>query len=181
MVSSPRNFIGGRGAGEANTIAFNAQQGVTVDDFGPLGSAGNRIFSNSIFSNGRLGIDLLAGEDGVEGPTPNDPRDPDQGSNTLQNKPVLSSATTAPGELTVRGKLNSTPNETFVLQFFSNPDGGEGKVLLGQKTVSTNANGDAAYEFSFARTVPKGQSVTATATGAGNTSEFSAPRVAVAQ
>ncbi len=89
---------------------------------------------------------------------------------------------TANGTTTVRGKLNSTPDETFQIEFFSNPSGDEGKKLLDQRFVTTNANGDAAYVFTTSKALAAGQRITATATDAGrNTSEFSAPRTVVAK
>ena len=69
--------------------------------------------------------------------------------------------------------------KTFTIQFFSNPAGGEGKKFVGQKGVTTNANGNVTFEFQPAQAVPTGQTVTATATDPnGNTSEFSAPEPA---
>jgi len=142
-------------------------------------ATGNRILSNSIFSNGAIGIDLNA-----DGPTANDPGDTDTGPNNLQNKPALSSAKkSATGTTTVRGNLNSTPDKTFNIQFFSNPSGtDEGKIYLGSKSVTTNGTGNVSFTFSTKKTIRLGQNITATATGpGGNTSEFSAPRKVVAQ
>ncbi len=94
----------------------------------------------------------------------------------------MTSATTnaADGLSIIKGKLNSTPNQTFRIEFFGNPSGeNEGKTFLGEKLVSTNANGVA--KFAPAQAVPAGQNVTARATDQGfNTSEFSPPRVVVA-
>jgi Right handed beta helix region len=177
MSDSTGNVVGGRAG---NVIAFNKGDGVAVRDLATsLPDTGNSIRSNSMFSNGDLGIDL-----DNEGVTPNDPKDPDTGPNDLQNKPALTSATTnAADDLTIiRGRLNSTPDKTFRIEFFSNPQGeNEGKTLLGEKLVSTNADGVATFAFAPAQAVPAGQNVTATATDQGfNTSEFSAPHVVVA-
>ncbi len=76
------------------------------------------------------------------------------------------------------GKLNSTPNRTFVLRFFANPNGeNEGRTFLGQRSVNTNANGTVAFAFVRTPAVAVGQAITATATdqSTGDTSEFSAP------
>ena len=143
----------------------------------------NRILSNSIFLNGRLGIDL--GGDGV---TPNDLGDQDLGPNTLQNKPVLTSAkTTSTGKTVVRGKLNSTINTLFIVQLFSNASGNEGKKFIGQVAVSTDGTGNAAFTFKPTKKVAVGRKITATATdprtapgSVGGTSEFSAARKVVA-
>ena len=91
---------------------------------------------------------------------------------------MLSSAKTSATSTTVRGKLNSTPNKTFKIQFFSNPSGTEeGKKFLGQKSVSTDASGNATFSFSPAQKVGVQRTVTATTTNpAGSTSEFPAPR-----
>jgi len=156
-----------------NTIAFNLGAGVWVD----YGN-GNRVLSNSIFSNGGIGIDLGA----VGGATANDAGDADTGPNDLQNKPVIRSARTG-GKTTVSARLNSTPNRTFRVQFFSNPSGtNEGKKFIGQKSVTTDGSGNVSFAFSPAQKVGLGRTITATATSpAGNTSEFSAPRTVVAR
>lgn len=170
LVYGPNNSVGGTDSGAANTIAFNDWDGVAV----LFNHTGNRILSNSIFSNGELSIDLNG--DGV---TANDPRDPDVGSNRLQNFPKLASATTASGATTINGTLNSRPRKTFTIQFFSSPTAdpsgnGEGKTFLGQKEVRTNRRGN--RPFTVSAVLPAGENVvTATATNnaTGDTSEFS--------
>src|SRR5207248_51080 len=52
------NIIGGTNLGEGNTIAFNGNFGVQLLTAGTNGYA---ISGNSIFANGRLGIDLSDG------------------------------------------------------------------------------------------------------------------------
>jgi CSLREA domain-containing protein len=178
VVGSTSNLIGPTDASGANTIAFNGGDGVRIVSFGL--ATGNRVLRNSIFSNAGLGIDL-----GGDGLTPNDPGDTDTGPNNLQNKPVLSSATTSSGgTTTVKGKLNSAPNKVFEIHLYSNPSGNEGKKFLGVTNVATDASGNAAFTLSTAQTVAAGQRVTATATSVngnvGDTSEFSAPKSVVA-
>ena len=138
------------------------------------------IRGNRIFNNGLLGIDLTTAS-GVDGVTPNDPGDADIGPNDLQNYPVLTGAT----PVSVAGTLNSTPDRTFTLEFFSNsecdPSGyGEGETFqptTAPATVTTDGSGDAAFTFTFASAIPEGQFITATATNLdGSTSEFSACR-----
>jgi len=146
-------------AAEANTIAYNVQDGIAIES-----GTGDRISRNSIFNNGQLGIDL-----GNNGVTPNDLLDPDTGANNLQNFPVLALGTNAVGS------LNSTANTTFRLEFFSNstPDpsnNGEGQTYLGSQNVTTDASGNGSFSFNFGTVV----NVAATATDpSGNTSEFS--------
>ena len=175
---------------ENNTIAFNGGDGVKVSDAAGsrLTVGANSIFSNSMFSNGGLGIDLVGGTENTAGVTANDGDNPstpqpdpdsDSGPNGLQNKPVLSSAKTVSGKTTIVGKLNSSPQQTYTIQFFSNPSGNEGKKLIGQKSVTTDASGNRTFTFSPATAVSVGQTVTATATNtssSGDTSEFSAPK-----
>jgi CSLREA domain-containing protein len=177
LIQGANNTVGGNNEATANTIAFN---GLGVSVRGST-STGNRILRNSIFSDdgfgSGLGIDL-----NEDGSTANDPKDTDTGPNNLQNKPTITSATTTGTSITVQGKLSSTPSKTFTLQFFSNPAGeNEGKTFLAQRSVTTNANGNAPFTFSFGVAVPAGQTVTATATRLNSTSEFSGARTVVAQ
>jgi hypothetical protein len=175
--SGPNTIGGGFNPNNANVIAHNTLDGVAVVFFQGA-SFKKGIISNSIFSNGGLGIDL--GDDGV---TPNDPGDGDTGPNALQNYPVLTSAVASGGNTTITGTLNSTPNTSFYVEFFAgaaaDPTGfGEGQTYLGAvSNVTTNAAGNAAINAVLTGTPPAGQTfITATATDnaeLANTSEFS--------
>ena len=169
IFEASNNTVGGTEAGARNVISASLYDGVSIRS----GAAGNRVLSNSIYSNGEQGIDL-----GDDGPTANDPGDADTGPNGLQNKPAVRSAKTGALKTTVSARLNSTPNRTFTVQFFSNPSGtDEGKQFLGQKSVTTDGSGNAVFSFTPAQKVGVGRTVTATATNpAGSTSEFSTPR-----
>jgi hypothetical protein len=158
-------------------IAGNAQVGVALL-FSGENPVRNSTRGNSIYGNGLLGIDLNA--DGV---TPNDACDADTGANGRQNFPVLTSVS---GITTIQGTLNSAASTTFTLDFYSStsadPSGyGEGQTFIGSKTVTTNASCTASFTATFAKSVPAGSVVTATATDPSrNTSEFSAGVVAPA-
>jgi hypothetical protein len=153
---------------------------------------GNRILSNSIFSNGETGIDLGGGTEDSFGVTANDPDDPDAtapaSNNHRQNFPVITSAiksSTSPFLTTISGSINSNPSQNYTIQCFvaaPDPSGhGEGQILVAQTTAATDANGD--DSFSCVSPIPQaGQLVTATATNTsgtasgtaiGDTSEFS--------
>lgn len=163
------NTIGGTTPESGNLIAHNDHSGICV-----ASGAGNCILTNTIFSNGELGIDLEC--DGV---TLNDLGDIDTGANDLQNFPVLTTAIIGDDTTIVLGTLNSTANTSFTLQFFYNgtPDfseHGEGEVFLGETNVTTDGSGDATFTGMFGTTVPDNHHISATATSEdGNTSEFS--------
>jgi len=168
--------VGGDIAGAGNTIAFNgptAEIGVGTG-VKVLGGNGNSIRGNSIFSNGRLGIDL--GNDGV---TPNDPGDGDLGANNLQNFAFITSVTSDSLQTTIAGTLNSTPNTTFTIDFYSNAacdssGNGEGAKPFGMSSITTDANGNGSFGVTLSIPLPPGRVITATATDpVGNTSEFS--------
>ena len=199
------NIIGGPAAKDRNLISGNGESGVTVESYAhaiqgnliglkkdgsALGNSGNgvsvgdsddnfqnRVKQNAISSNGGLGIDL-----GDDGATANDAGDADDGANDLQNKPVIGSAKTGGAGTTIKGSLSSTPNKTFTMEFFSNPaeSKDEGKVFLGEQSVTTDASGKATFTFKPQAKVPRGQFVTATANdSSGNSSEFSAAKKVV--
>jgi hypothetical protein len=172
-VAASNNHLGDGTSRGSNIIAFNGQDGVRI-----LTGAGNTISRNSLFSNAGLGIDLSGGVEDAAGNTANDPGDADPGPNGLQNKPVITTAKNDSGATTVKAQLNSTPAKTFIVQFFSNPSGEEGKKFIGQKLVTTDPSGNVVFTFKPASKVATGQTITATATDAssGDTSEFSAPR-----
>jgi trimeric autotransporter adhesin len=169
------NTIGGTADGTSNEIAFNGGNGVTIADsvFAPdeLSPVGNSILGNTIYSNVKLGIDL-----GNDGPTPNTPGGPHNGPNDFQNYPVITSVVSGNETVTFGGTLNSTPDTTFVLQFFGNlheltPGIFGGQVRMGTASVTTDALGNATFSVNFN---DFGGSYSATATDpGGNTSEFS--------
>ena len=161
------NQIGGVLAGQANTVAFNAFNGVGI-----AAGTSDAIRGNQIFSNGSLGIDLLR-----NGVTANDAGDGDTGPNNLQNFPVITAASV--GSTTVGGTLNSTASIPFTLDFYANTTcdasgNGEGRRYLGSGITTTNASGNATFSLPLSSAPLSGEVVTATATAApGNTSEFS--------
>jgi hypothetical protein len=144
-----------------NTIAFNGGDGVSIID---QGSTRNSILSNSIFSNAGLGIDL--GNDGV---TDNDPNSTgnDPGPNSRQNFPVLTGVSTLG---TVSGTLTSTPNRSFLIEFFADnlpgdqSNHGEGRVFLGRKVVTTTPGGTVSFTADLSAAQTGGQAISATAT-----------------
>ena len=160
--------IGGTSSGAGNIIAFNGARGIHVQE-----GAGNAIRSNTIFSNGGLGIDLE-----LVGVTANDAGDGDTGANNLQNFPVLTLATSS-SSTTIGGTLNSTANTVFRLEVFANPvldpsGHGEGETFIGSTSVTTDGSGNTSFMVTFATPVAAGQFITATATDPNNnTSEFS--------
>ncbi len=166
------NTIGGTGAGQGNTIAYNVAAGVLVQS-----GTGDSILSNSIFSNGHLGIDLAAAGDPPNGVTPNGPG-VRVGPNDLQNTPVVT-AVVAGTKGAAQASLNSLPNTPFLIQFFDNsapdPSGyGQGQTLLGSQSILTDANGMAVVSLTPNDGVPANTWVSATATNefTGDTSEF---------
>jgi uncharacterized repeat protein (TIGR01451 family) len=155
--------------GDTNLIAFNAE-GVQI---GSLAGSGHSVRGNSIRSNDGLGIDL-----NPAGVTPNDDDDLDGGPNGTQNFPVLTTAIANEGT-SIEGDLNSTPETTFDVDFYSSPDcdasqNGEGAAYIGSTQVVTDDQGNGTVSVTVSPTVQVGDVVTSTATAPnGNTSEFS--------
>ena len=166
------NILGGATANAGNILAFapGLYSGVRVRD----GATNNAILGNSIFSNGRLGIDL-----GTYGIDANDNCDGDGGANQQQNFPVLQEAQ-AGSNVWVRGSLNSIPNRTYLVQFFANPTVdssgyGEGEIFLGNTWVALGGSCSTNFTCTLPVAVPVGYWISATATDpANNTSEFAA-------
>jgi hypothetical protein len=176
IFGTPNTVVGGLNGADGNVIAFNADRGVNVGFLNDSASVGDAILSNSIFSNGGLGIDL-----GLEGVTPNDPADGDTGPNNFQNFPAIVSAVSNGTTTAISGAINSNPNSLELIQFFAGGTAGDaGQTLLGQTTVLTDASGNALFTFNTINNVPAGQFITATATNLttlpfGDTSEFAIP------
>ncbi|HEX8219307.1 MAG TPA: hypothetical protein VF914_08850, partial [Chloroflexia bacterium] len=166
IEESSGNTIGG-GVGLGNRVAYNGSDGILV-----LGGVGNVIYTNSVFGNGRLGINL--GSDEV---TANDALDADTGPNNLQNFPVLGATSSA---TEIKGTLNSKQSTTFVIELFNNSTcnalgNGEGQTFIGSTWLTTLGNGNGTFTFQPDQALPGGSFITATATDPnGNTSEFSA-------
>lgn len=172
QLGDPGQTVGGDGNG--NVIAFNGGGGVVV----PMPFT-VPILSNAIFSNGGLGIDI-----GDDGPTPNDPCDVDQEQfEGPPNLPVLTAVTSSSSGTTITGQLNSVPDMSFLLQFFSSADPdpsgfGEGASLLGSTMVATDGTCNASFSIALPVALTAGHVVTSTATitnqfGPSATSEFS--------
>jgi hypothetical protein len=161
------NQIGGKESGAGNVIAYNGVGNISqANGIQIVSGTGNAVLGNSIYANYGLGIDL-----GNYGPTPNDPGDGDSGANNLQNFPVIASVTKSGGNTAIAGMLNSVANTTYRIEFFANES--QGQTFLGSTDVTTDANGNASFNF-IAPQIDVSQSVTATATDPnGNTSEFS--------
>jgi hypothetical protein len=178
------NMLGGQQSGAGNRIAFN---GVGLTDSRANGikifsGRANTIHGNSIFSNTRLGIDLVGGTENLLGVTSNDSCDADSGPNNLQNYPRLGSVIPGTNALTIHGTLNSAANSTFLIEFFSSPTldtsgHGGARDFLGSTYVTTGNSCLASFEVTLPVNVPLGHYITSTATdSAGNTSEFSLSR-----
>ncbi len=168
-ITSSDNTIGGVTAGAANTIAFNTADGVQVNS-----GTDDPIRGNSIYSNGGLGIELGS----TSLPSQNILGGSNSGPNLDENYPVLDSvAYTSGSGTTIVGDVNTKPNTTVFVDFYSNPGAvlpayGQGQVYLGATMVTTGVDGGAQFIFN-APALVKGSIISATMTdAAGNTSEF---------
>lgn len=171
------NLIGGTVPGAANLIR-NSAVGSGGNGSGVAVSSGvrNRILGNSISDSGKLGIDLGFGGSGLV--TPNDATDADTGANDLQNFPVITEASVAAGNVTLRGRLDSTASRTFRLEFFGSARAGvsgygEGQTFLGSTDVTTDAGGAATFDVTLPNTSGIRSFAASATDAAGNTSEFS--------
>ena len=169
FTSADNNILGGTQTGAANKIAFNGVDGVFV-----ASGTGNSIRGNSIFSNTLLGIHLRF----TTGTSLNDPGDGDTGPNNQQNFPIITTVLSSGSSTTIQGSLNSTPNTTFNVDFYSNasvdPVGGEGALYFGTASLTTAGSGNVAFTVVIPKALPAGRVITATATDPnGNTSQFS--------
>ena len=160
-------------AGAGNTIAFNILSGVSVDS-----GTGDSILTNSIFSNGKLGIDLVTPSDPPAASRPTRPGP--LGPNNLQNYRCSPPRWAVGPSSGIQGTLKSLPTTTFLIQFFTNqipdPSGfGQGQTPIGSMTVTTDGAGQRDLLLPPATSLPANIWITATATNTatGDTSEFS--------
>jgi hypothetical protein len=161
--------VGGPGRA-ANTVAFNLGRGIRVQDVDAI------IAANSVFSNGGLGIDH-----DPAGVTANDAADADG----IQNVPNLSAALAEGANTAVVGSINTAPNRSVTLRFFSSPvcddsGFGEGKTPLGRILLTANRSGHARFDVELPAASTPGEQVTATASSSAGSSEFSGCQPVVA-
>ena len=172
-----QDVIGGSAPGASNVIAFNRGAGVFV-----RGGKSVSISSNSIFSNGGLGIDLYP-----PGVNPNGlqifrPVNAGGGSYS-QVYPILSDAVVFNGSVTIRGELRDALAGVITrlsIEFFSSRHcdptlHGEGETLLGRIKSPDVFGGITKLKLraTFPSTALPGHSVTAVVLKGENTSEFS--------
>jgi len=177
LTSSARNnVVGGTNRADANVVAYNTGDGVVVVS----NAVGNAIQGNSVYSNGRLGINLQAVGEANGLVTLNDPGDGDTGGNNLQNFPVITNVVYMASSTIIQGYLQSATNRGFSIDVYANvtveTNGyGEGQFYAGNVDVSTDASGFSEFACVTSATYPN-QFFTATATDktTGDTSEFSA-------
>ena len=155
-----------------NVIAWNGMNGI-----GAYVGRANWFIANAIFENDREAIEL--GELELDGVSPNDLGDGDNGPNDMQNYPELLTARVSGSTTTITGTLNSRATKTYQIEFFANdvcdPSGhGEAKYYLGDIQVVTNASGNASFSAPFGFAVPRGMAIAAIAMDPEhNTSEVS--------
>ncbi len=167
IAEGPKYSVIGGSPQEANVIAFNAGNGVTImsadDDY-------NLISCNSIFSNGGLGIDLFP-----PGINANDAGDADAGPNDEMNYPVIDTVIydAGSGETIISGTIDTHNPQLCAIQIFkAAPDDsghGEGKEYLSTVTPATSGY----WSDTLTGLAPTDYLTTLTIDGSGNTSEFS--------
>jgi hypothetical protein len=163
LGSSANTTVGGTNLADGNLIAGNFQAGVFV-----AAGTNGAVLLNTIYGNSGLGIDL-------------EPAGPNTNSaNGTRNAPVLTSVSSASSSTTIGGTLNSTPNRTYRLEFYSSAtlnlfSTGEGRTFLTWVTATTDGNGNASFSTTAGVELGAGTYVSATATDltANATSEFS--------
>lgn len=172
---SGNNRLGGELPGEGNLIANNGGDGVLVGSDAAAGFAvaagtGNSILGNRIFGNAGQAIDLGPND----GASANDLNDPDTGSNNLQNKSVLTFATSSDGSTMVTGSLDSVIG-TFRIEFFVGTLTGQAEDFVGATTETIVDTNDVSFASVFEFAITPGRFLVATVTNldTGDTSELS--------
>ena len=151
VTISSNSTVGGTDVDAGNVIAFNGGFGVLVT--GP----GNRILSNSIYSNVGRGI-FLSG----------------QYANNAQAAPVIKFSNSFRGVTVIQGTLQSAADTKFLLQFFTDSESliTSKQTYVGSANVTTDGAGKADFTVTFAYSATS-TVFNATATDPnGNTSEF---------
>ncbi|MEM7252470.1 MAG: LamG-like jellyroll fold domain-containing protein, partial [Pseudomonadota bacterium] len=162
------NLIGGTNAGDGNVIANSGGGGVFTDGIliDSTAGAGNSLLGNILFDNAGLGIDHAGGTENGFGVTSNSNID------GIDNFPVITTALISGSNIAVSGSLDSSASAQYRIEFFQNPLGiedgsghGEGRILLGADTVTTDGLGNATINAVLSGvTVSVGDRISATAT-----------------
>ncbi len=175
---SSQNTFGGNNTNTSLVIANNGGNGILLT---PTAGNGNRIGSNSIFGNNGISVDI-----GGDGFTPNDLHDGDIGPNNLQNYPEIVSKQIIDGELIVKFKVDSAPENSdygkggIRVEIFKADASGQGQLFLGavNYTVADYNNGSPLEKTANLGNIntlgiTAADPITSTATDAsGNSSEF---------
>ena len=167
VTGKGRAMIGNGETGTGNVISGNVGNGILLS-----GGGNARISGNSIHSNDLLGIEDLP-------PGPN----PQLGLPTSQfvvrlNPPVLYETTELNQTARVKGFLQGSRDQSYVIEVFANAScdvsgTGEGEFPVGAMTVTTNARGKASFDLTGALSSLPSASFTATATWMSETSSLS--------
>ncbi len=171
MNESANNMIGGVNSADGNIIANNVFGILLQSNTG----VGNSFKSNLFYDNAEMAIDI----DADYTPSGLDALDTDSGPNGTQNYPIITSSYVTASQISIVGTFNSKANKSYTIQYYSNEScnqsgNGEGKVLIGTQTITTNSSGNATINTSFSAVVAVGSSITCLATDDLNsTSEFS--------
>ena len=171
MGGAVSNIIGGTGPGQANLIAHNGLEGISLSSNFTGTPVQITFRGNNIHANNNLGINL--GSNSVD---TNDVGDVDTGENDFQNYPVLQMAA---GSTVIAISLDSQANTQYTIDLYKNvscdPSGyGEGQNHIYVGVVTTDGFGHAGINTDLTGLASSGKSITATATDPnGNTSEFS--------
>lgn len=134
-----------------NLIRFNGMHGVQVWTTVENQNVNDiSIFSNQIYDNLALGIDL---SDDVYYTNPNDPLDIDFGVNDLLNSPAYTNIQEVSGDTIVKYLLD-VPAGDYRIEFFSNttPDStgyGEGETYLGFQNVTSTGAGEQIFSHTL--------------------------------
>jgi hypothetical protein len=143
--SSANNFIGGSGAGEANTIAYNTFDGIYITG---AGSNNNLITHNSIYSNNAAGKPINLNYLGTPG-------------NNGKAVPVIATASTS--------LITGTSGVSNTIEIFKNTTGSPYDAVTYVGTTTADGSGN----WSKVVSLSNGDYVIANATdGSNNTSEF---------
>ncbi|WP_313914830.1 hypothetical protein [Tahibacter sp.] len=166
--------IGGDTPAAANRIAFNAGAGIGVVHCRRVDAGGNRFIGNR-----GLPIDL-AGNGGsvLDGPTPNDAGDADEGSNRLQNVPVIENVAYSNGGSTITLTYRvdtAAANAAWPLRISVGRGTGGGSLQIDSYT---QAQAQSSATASFPASTLQGAPFMLLATDAdGNSSEFASDTI----